>query len=308
MIAAQAAPVLAAEHCGVCGAALRQRQTTCVDCGAPATNAAFPALSMADAQAFTVESSKLAKFAVFFLDAFSLAVFAAAGAYLFGGAERLVRPGWSAHWMLVGAAVGLAAGLWCLAAAYKAVGWGLGGWVIVARCVDSRWLLPTLPFTGLRSGARWRMVDVRYGPDPIVAMLEPWNEFGSSGGRQAEDESRRATPRHGISAGAVVLVFESGQLHWFTGECMIGRSPEVMAGGVLSLPDLGRKLSPNHVRLADIPAGGVSQVWATDQDSATGTWLERPSGLLRLAPFQPTPLATGDVVIVGDSRFTVERN
>jgi len=154
------------------------------------------------------------------------------------------------------------------------------------------------------------MVDVRYGPDPLAAMLDPWTPSNPNGQVvSAGDDPHRGVPRRGISAGAVVLVLDSGQVHWFVGECMIGRSPVSASGAdTLSLPDIGRRLSPNHVQLADVRDGGGPQVWATDQGSAAGTWLERPDGVVQLVPHVPTLLMLGDVVVVGDSRFRVERN
>jgi hypothetical protein len=177
------------------------------------------------------------------------------------------------------------------------------------RSVDGRWLLPALPWGTGAGRNRSLLVDVRRGPDPLAPGLAPWDGLGLAGRDTAPDEGTGAFARRtGAPAGSVVLVFDSGQIHWFTGTCMLGRSPAARDGGaVLALPDLTRKLSASHLEVSDANAAGGAGLWVEDQASSTGTWLDRGPQGRRLAPHEKTPVSAGDVISLGDYRFHIER-
>jgi len=115
-------------------------------------------------------------------------------------------------------------------------------------------------------------------------------------------------PRHAAPAGAAVIVFESGQVHWFSGNCVLGRSPINPGGDALALPDMSRRLSANHMVASEgVDTSGRGAVWIADLGSSTGTWLDHEGQVFRLPARTPTVVTPGDRARVGDYWFRVNR-
>jgi len=245
------------------------------------------------------------------VDVIVLVVCAAIGMTGVGAIARLAASFWSSHWVVVGAILGLLVGIWATLAAYNHHGRGLGGVIAGVRIVDATSLLPTLPFISYGpEHAKPVMLDVRHGRDPLAAILLPWTGLRTSNQVQTQDidVTRPRYPRHGVPQGSVVLVFDSGLVHWFTGACMVGRSPVTIFGeDILSLPDMSRQLSPNHVEIRElVDESGQTQLWATDQGSTTGTVIETGDEIVRLPADLGVRIQPGAAIRIGEHRFRVE--
>jgi len=320
-------PLVATGYCGVCGAALQYDENTCSRCGSPTISGAFPVADLWVAAAELSVCSTGLRVACTALDGVLVAGCAAFGGFSFGAAERVSKGSWAVTWIVLGAVIGLIAGLIWLGALYAQHGRGLGGLLLRVRFVDSRWLLPATPITARRlwsalAASKWFgrywlirkwaqsadvvLVDARHGIDPMHALLPGWDGLGKV--QRPIDDTQTANSK-GITAGTIVLVFDSGQTHWFNKSCMVGRSPSSPSGGdTLSLPDLSRKLSANHVQVSvSTGSDGVEKVWVEDQDTVTGTFIEHPTGQMRVAPRTRTELLAGRYVRIGDFRFRADR-
>jgi len=216
---------------------------------------------------------------------------------------------WS--WASAGALVGALLGSWLAWVSYGRYGRMAGGILFGTRRVDDAFFLPkTLWPGGTRSRGAAIIVDIRRGMDPIGPLLAPWPGSmlapSSSVGGQAETA---ATLPGGASAGSIALVFDTGQVHWFSGVCVVGRSPVALFGeDALSLPDLSRELMPSHLMIGeDTGPEGKASLWATDQGSEAGTWLNDGSGARRLPSKTRVWFQPGAMIRMGEYRMRVER-
>lgn len=302
-------PVTSTDTCGVCGARLPAHADVCGVCGCVVGSPSLPVFDTAGLWRRLVLAPSWVTACVYAVDFLVLLVVAAGLGVAMGALTTHFLGYQEVRWLVVGAAVGAAGALWATLAAYGRWGRAVTGWLFGVRLVDRSWLLPVLPF-GFVGAHRHpcSVVRVRGRVDPLAASVPTWTGIGAADRLvQRVDGDRAALRRRGVPADSVVLAFESGQVHWFTGSCVIGRSP-TSSGDTLGLPDLSRKLSSNHVTLRQVEgsATGVLVV-AEDQGSATGTWLEHDGGRHRLLPGQHLDVHDGDSLTLGDYRFRVER-
>ena len=293
---------VAIEWCGACGAPLPERAGMCPACRCPVTGDPRPVL---DARAFAISargaSGPLVAGCVVLDLVTALAIAGGVGSVTWASGARTAP-------VLVGAAVvGLLLGVVAVAACYRVWGRALGGLVCGVRIVDRASGLPGWPL--VRSGLSRQLmaVDVRSGADPCLPMLRGWDGLGVIHRRPGDVRATHAehTARATVPAGATMLVFDSGQLHWFTGSCLLGRSPVDPDGGdVLSLPDMSRRLWANHAQLVTaLGQSGAPVVWLIDKGSAAGTWIERSESLMRAPASVPVQVLAGDRIGLGDYRF-----
>jgi len=299
--------LVAVESCGACGRALLARANTCPGCGLPVDGDLFPSLGPR-ALSRLVPGRRGAIALSLAVDA--LTVLAAAA--VIGALGWLVLPG-SVPWLIGWGAAGLLIAAALVHWAYRTHGRAIGGLVVGVRSVDTVQYLPAWPALPLRTRPdRTTMVNVRRGGDPIQPLAPGWTGLGTIGHSQATTAGQALDlrPRRSAPVGSVVIVFATGQVHWFTGSCVIGRSPVNPTGGdILSLPDISRRLSASHLSLAEVidPGTGGVAVSVIDHHSMNGTWLER-DGLHTPVPANwPVILRPTDWVLLGDFRFRVER-
>lgn len=299
---------VAVESCGVCGQALVVDATRCVVCGSPAARRTFPVLGPRAIPDAMVRAS-IAQVAVcLVLDTVTVLAAAATVSLALGWASYGVNGRWVIAWLAIGAVIGLAVGTFAVRDAYRRRGRALAGLVLGLRAVDRARYLPAWPVP--TSSSRPVFVDVRSGRDPWGLALAPWAEF-LPGNRDSDADALATRDRlaRRPAPGAVVILFESGQLHWFSGTCVLGRSPVHLAGGdVLALPDLSRQLSASHLLLTEgLDAGGTPAVWLEDLGSATGTWFGRDRES-RVPSHMMVKLSPDDRVRLGPYWFRVERS
>ena len=228
-------------------------------------------------------------------------------ACLIGAAQMLH---WEIKWLVTVGLLGLAIMLLATLHRYRSRGRAVGGLILGLRNVDDCYYLPALPLIHRTRGTvRPVMIDIRHGPDPLAAVLTPWAGLRHLGQQVGEPgETNDSLPRHAAPAGSAVIVFESGQVHWFTGNCVLGRSPVNPEGDALALPDMSRRLAANHLVAAEgTDASGRGNVWIADLGSSTGTWLDHEGQTSRLLARTPTVLVPGDRARLGDYWFRVDR-
>ena len=281
----------------------------CPACWSPVDATALPVVTTPVLENGTTPCGKQSSLLCFSIDVVTLAVCVTAGMMGVGAIVHAATSAWSSTWMAIGAGLGLIAGVWATLAVYRRHGRGLGGLITGVRVVDQMSFLPAMPF--IPHGpekARPIMLDIRHGRDPVISVAQPWTGLTPLERTPVVDATRPLHPRHGAPQGSVVLVFDSGQTHWFTGACMVGRSPVAAFGeDILSLPDLVRQLSPNHVEIRELEdESGQAQLWVTDQGSATGTWLEKEDGIEQLPPKLGVRIQPGTRMRLGENWLKVE--
>lgn len=95
-----------------------------------------------------------------------------------------------------------------------------------------------------------------------------------------------------------------GQVVTAEGVTLVGRSPQGRAGeqiaALLALTDTAVSKTHLALRLAE------GRIWVTDRASTNGTVLLRDGGTESLTPWQETPLAPGDRLLVGATTMDIE--
>jgi len=271
---------------------------------------ALPTVFPRDLARGVVVGSPAEQARLFVVDGLAILVFGATAAGLVGWAARAVTHHWSVPWLVIGAVVGVAIGFGVAVQAYRRHGRFVGGYALGFRCVDDTQFLPTVPTRKAPGRAGFVAVNVRRGLDPLAAIAPPWHGLTVVGGNYSDLTTPPVTTaRRGVPAGSIALVFDSGQVHWFSGVCILGRSPVALSGeDALSLPDLSRTLSASHVRIGETPgAGEGSGLWVVDQGSPSGTWVETGTQYTRLPAATRVSIASGTVLKVGNYRLRVDK-
>lgn len=300
---------MAMQSCGVCGWMLPRQANRCPACGSPVDATPLPVVTTQVLAAGTARSTALSSLLCYCVDAILIAICAAIGEAGAAAIAALVTS--SSHWLAAGAILGFVIGVWATLHMYRRHGRGLGGLIAGVRIVDTVNLLPAIPFVPHGAEhARPVTLDVRRGRDPVTAALTPWTELKGQPRTETYDieVTRPHYLRHGVPQGSVVLIFDSGLVHWFTGACMVGRSPVTVFGeDVLSLPDISRQLSPNHVEVRELAdESGAMQLWVTDQGSAAGTFIEIGTQVEQLPAELGVRIQSGMAIRIGEHRFRVE--
>jgi len=298
--------------CAVCGMVVVPSQVSCPVCGsAVSVESGFPVFNPSglSQHVMAVPARSVLAWLITVIDVVCVVLAAGVVGLVAGAAAMSVQNRWSWVWCVIGAVIGLVAGCVMWVGSYRRWGWCVGGMVVGLRCVDPVWFLPTVPFTsGSWPGLAPLLVNVRGGLDPTRLALPMWGGYARRSG-QVEVEPEASVRHRGIPSGAVVLTFDTGQVHWFFGSCVVGRNAVPNPGGsVVNLPDLGRVLSASHVGLLE--SRGVSSaghVWVEDRATLSGTWLVHDGQETRLEPGQPTEVCMGDSVRLGEYCFQIER-
>ena len=152
-------------------------------------------------------------------------------------------------------------------------------------------------------------------PDTSVVPLEsnPAPASAPEGQNQSAAAAAQGAADHGASVvndtvratrnpPGPQLLWDDGTAVDLSGACVIGRNPTAGAGArAVAVDDPSKSLSKTHVRIETTSAG----LTVTDMKSTNGTTIQRGDVRTPLSPHTPTPLAPGDVLLLGRRRATV---
>lgn len=233
---------------------------------------------MADGSLASAASRRPASFASFAIDAIAVALVALVALL------TAPEPAWA--WAVAALLVALTGMvLW------RGVLGGSPGHALMRLCsVDSLTGLPSFRFHARRSTVDRGGAESPYAlrPRPVAIAHPPLPDF-------ARGESSRSYLR---------LVVDDGTFHTVSHTALIGRDPAALPDTrhvLIAIPDLTRTVSKAHL-LIEVVDDGVT---VTDLRSANGTLVLE--GAVSLVPEQPTPVAWGSTLLIGDRQVLLER-